>query len=114
MGAIGTLAQTVPPMIEEYRRRREVIVTMLNAIPGVHCKWPRGTFYVFPNVSSFGRKSKEIADYLLEEGGVACLAGTAFGREGEGFLRLSFATSMDKIRAALERIGNALARLPHR
>jgi aspartate/methionine/tyrosine aminotransferase len=98
-------------MIEEYRRRREVIVDGLNAVPGVHCQKPRGTFYAFPNVSSFGKTSKQIADYLLDQGGVACLAGTAFGREGEGYLRLSFGTSMDNIREGLKRIGAALERL---
>jgi aspartate/methionine/tyrosine aminotransferase len=63
-------------------------------------------------VSSFGRKSKEVADYLLEKAGVACLSGTAFGNEGEGYLRLSFATSIDKIQLALARIKEGLADLP--
>jgi aspartate/methionine/tyrosine aminotransferase len=111
LGALQTREQTIPPMIEEYRRRREVIVDGLNAVPGVRCQKPRGTFYAFPNVSSFGKSSKEIADYLLDQGGVACLAGTAFGREGEGYLRLSFGTSMENIREGLKRIGEALGRL---
>ncbi len=112
IAAIGTREQTIPPMLEEFRRRREVIVKGLNAIPGVKCANPRGTFYAFPNVSSFGKTSKEVATYLLEEGGVACLAGTAFGKEGEGNLRFSFATSMEKIRQALERVRTALAKMP--
>lgn len=111
MAALETRAQTIPPMIEEYRRRREVIVDGLNAIPGVRCQKPRGTFYAFPNISSFGKTSKEVADYLLIQGGVACLPGTAFGREGEGYLRLSFATSMENIHRGLERIADALAKL---
>jgi aspartate aminotransferase len=112
LGAISTLDKTLPPMREEFKRRRESIVAGLNGIRGVRCAKPRGTFYAFPNVSSFGRKSKEVADYLLESAGVACLSGTAFGAEGEGYLRLSFATSIEKIRIALERIKDAFARLP--
>jgi aspartate/methionine/tyrosine aminotransferase len=111
LAALETRGQTIPPMIEEYRRRREVIVDGLNAVPGVRCQKPGGTFYAFPNVSSFGKSSKEIADYLLDQGGVACLAGTAFGREGEGYLRLSFGTSMENIREGLKRVGEALGRL---
>lgn len=110
LGALETRSQTIPRMIEEYRRRRDLIVEGLNAIPGVRCRAPQGTFYAFPNVSSFGRKSKEVADYLLQEAGLACLAGTAFGAQGEGYLRLSFATSLDKIRVGLERMASALAR----
>ena len=112
MGAISALEQAVPPMLEEYRRRREVIISGLNQIPGVRCARPRGTFYAFPNVSSFGTKSREIANYLLETAGVACLSGTAFGDQGEGHLRLSFANSVDKIRIALDRMGDALGRFP--
>jgi aspartate aminotransferase len=111
IGALQTREKTIPVMLEEFRRRRGLIIDGLNAIPGVHCRIPRGTFYAFPNISAFGRKSKEVADFLLDEGHVACLAGTAFGREGEGYLRFSFATSMEKIRLALERIQAALLRL---
>jgi len=111
LAALETRAHTIPPMIDEYRRRREIIVDGLNAIGGVRCVKPAGSFYAFPNVSAFGRSSKEIADHLLDPGGVACLAGTAFGHEGEGYLRLSFATAMEKIREGLSRISSALARL---
>ncbi|NWG13741.1 MAG: pyridoxal phosphate-dependent aminotransferase [Acidobacteria bacterium] len=110
LGAISTREKTVPPMLAEYRRRRETIVSGLNQIPGVRCALPKGTFYAFPNVSSFGKKSRDVANYLLEEAGVACLSGTAFGNEGEGYLRLSFATSMDKIRTALDRMHDAFGR----
>jgi aspartate/methionine/tyrosine aminotransferase len=110
LAALETRSATIPPMIEEYRRRRKVIVDGLNRIPGVRCILPRGTFYAFPNVSSFGGKSKDIAEYLLDQAGVAVLAGTAFGAQGEGYLRLSFAASMDRIVCALERIATALAR----
>jgi len=112
LGAISTLDKTLPPMREEFKRRRELIVAGLNGIRGVRCAKPRGTFYAFPNVSSFGKKSKEVADYLLESAGVACLSGTAFGTEGEGYLRLSFATSIEKIGIALDRIKDAFNRIP--
>jgi aspartate/methionine/tyrosine aminotransferase len=95
-------------MIEEYRRRREAIVKGLNSIPGVRCESPGGAFYAFPNVSSFGKTSQEIADYLLNQGGIACLPGTAFGRMGEGYLRFSFATSMENIRRVIARLSEVL------
>ncbi|MGO8704433.1 MAG: pyridoxal phosphate-dependent aminotransferase [Candidatus Brocadiia bacterium] len=91
-------------MVEEFRRRRDAIVRGLNDIPGIHCCMPHGAFYVFPNISELGVTSRELADKLLYQGGVATLAGTAFGKYGEGFLRLSYATSLEKIRHALHRI----------
>ncbi len=101
----------VEQMVAEFRRRRDVIVAGLNAIPGVHCRTPAGAFYAFPNVKAFGRPSKEIADYLLQEAGVAVLSGTAFGEYGEGYLRLSYANSIANIQKALERMREALGRL---
>jgi aspartate/methionine/tyrosine aminotransferase len=77
----------------------------------VTCARPRGAFYVFPNVKSFGHPSKEIATLLLEEAGVAVLGGTAFGEHGEGYLRLSYAASRETIQEALRRIGQGLGRL---
>jgi len=94
-----------------FRRRRDLMVRGLNAIAGVRCPLPQGAFYVFPNVQAFGRSSVELADYLLEEAGVAVLPGTAFGRHGEGYLRLSYANSLPNIEKALERMAEALARL---
>lgn len=94
-------------MVIEFKRRRDRIVAGLNAIPGVNCKVPAGAFYVFPNVKSFGKSSAEIASYLLEEAGVAVLAGTAFGRGGEGYLRLSYATGMEEIEEALAAMTDA-------
>jgi len=88
-----------------------MLVAALNAMPGVSCRVPGGAFYVFPNVSSFGRTSDWLADYLLNEAGVAVLPGTSFGDYGEGYLRLVFANSMDNLRLACERIAAALARL---
>ena len=98
-------------MVEEFRRRRDLIVDGLNRLPGVSCVRPRGAFYVFPNVKGLKRPSKEIATYLLDEAGVALLWGSAFGEFGEGYLRLSYAASRETIQKALERMGSALARL---
>ena len=91
----------VAEMASEYQRRRDRIVELLNAIPGVHAQTPQGAFYVFPNVKSFGKSSKEIAARLIDEAGVAVLAGTDFGAGGEGYLRLCYATSMETIEQAL-------------
>jgi aspartate/methionine/tyrosine aminotransferase len=101
----------VEAVVAEYERRRDRLVAGLNAIPGISCWTPQGAFYAFPNVTAFGRTSAWLADYLLEESGVAVLPGTAFGDAGEGYLRLCFASSMDSIERALERISAALARL---
>jgi aspartate/methionine/tyrosine aminotransferase len=95
-------------MVAEFRKRRDLIVSGLNSIKGVRCKLPQGAFYAFPNITGTGLKSKELADYLLESANVAVLAGTAFGEYGEGFLRLSYANSMENINIALDRIGNAI------
>jgi len=101
----------VQEMVGEFRQRRDLIVAGLNRIPGMSCQQPRGAFYVFPNVKSFGRPSKEIATFLLEEAGVAVLGGSAFGEYGEGYLRLSYAASRETIREALERMEKGLAQL---
>lgn len=98
-------------MVAEFKRRRDVIVDGLNKLPGVTCQRPRGAFYVFPNVKALKRPSKEIATILLEEAGVAVLWGTAFGEYGEGYLRLSYATSETNLRKGLERVGPVFERL---
>jgi aspartate/methionine/tyrosine aminotransferase len=97
--------------VEEFRRRREVIVNGLNKIKGITCKKPRGAFYVFPSVKSFGMESKKIADHILQDAGVAVLSGTAFGSYGEGYLRLSFANSVENIKKAIERISVSVKKL---
>jgi aspartate/methionine/tyrosine aminotransferase len=94
----------VDRMREEFRRRRGVIVEGLNRIRGFRCRQPRGAFYAFPNITGTGRDSQSLADALLNEAGIACLAGTAFGSAGEGYLRFSFANSVENIQKALERI----------
>ncbi|HEX6129869.1 MAG TPA: pyridoxal phosphate-dependent aminotransferase [Candidatus Limnocylindria bacterium] len=96
---------------EEFMARRRLIVEGLNAIPGVSAVMPHGAFYAFPNVSSFGRTSNEIADHLLYDAGVCVLSGTAFGQHGEGYVRLSYANSRENISRALERIGESLGKL---
>lgn len=101
----------VQAALDEYQRRRDVLVTGLNALPGVRCRSPQGAFYAFPNLQAYGRTASWLADYLLEEAGVATLPGTAFGPRGEGYLRLCFANSMENIRQALERMEEALIRL---
>ncbi len=97
--------------VEEFRRRRDVIVDGLNQIPGFRCHRPQGAFYVFPNIEGTGYSSQTMADYLLNDAGVACLSGTAFGQFGEGFIRFSYANSVENIQKALDRINNAVARL---
>jgi aspartate/methionine/tyrosine aminotransferase len=97
-------------VVAEYRRRRDVLVDGLNAIPGITCKSPQGAFYVFPNITGLSQSSVWVANYLLEDAGVAVLPGTSFGKNGEGYLRLCFANSMENIHLALDRIASALAR----
>jgi aspartate aminotransferase len=91
-------------MCAEFKHRSEVFVAGLNRIKGFSCHMPKGAFYVFPNITATGWKSKPLADALLEQAGVAALSGTAFGRFGEGYLRFSVANSMENLEKALERI----------
>ena len=95
---------SVDRMRAEFQRRRDVFVAGLNRIKGFSCRMPKGAFYVFPNVTRTGWKSKKLADALLEEAGVACLSGTAFGDFGEGYLRFSVANSLENLNKALERV----------
>ncbi|MCE7904369.1 MAG: pyridoxal phosphate-dependent aminotransferase [Anaerolineae bacterium CFX3] len=101
----------VREMVAEYQKRRDRMVELANAIPGVHAQKPQGAFYVFPNVKSFGISSKEIQARLLEEEGVAVLAGTDFGPAGDGYIRLCYATSMEVIERAMEKIHRFFERL---
>jgi aspartate/methionine/tyrosine aminotransferase len=103
--------ETVTRMVASFRERREVIVEGLNSIEGLRTVKPQGAFYVFPNIEGVGMGSREFAGYLLKEAGVALLPGTAFGDYGEGFIRISYANSLDNIRKALDRISKAVARL---
>jgi len=101
----------VDRMVAEFRKRREIIVEGLNRIKGITCKKPKGSFYVFPNITGTGMRSSELSGYLLNEAGVAVLSGTAFGEYGEGYLRMSFANSAENIKEALKRIETALEKL---
>jgi aspartate/methionine/tyrosine aminotransferase len=94
----------VEEMVAEFRRRRDVIVAGLNDIPGITCVEPQGAFYAFPNITGTGLTSAQLQAQLLSEAGVAALAGTAFGPHGEGYLRFSYANSVENIQAALEAI----------
>jgi aspartate/methionine/tyrosine aminotransferase len=100
----------VVAMVAEFRRRRDAIVDGLRKIPGFKCPRPKGAFYVFPNITGTGFSAKPLADRLLDEAGVACLSGTAFGEWGEGHLRFSYANSLENIEEALGRIKDCLAK----
>jgi aspartate/methionine/tyrosine aminotransferase len=100
--------EAVAAMAAEYQRRRDRMVVGLNALPGVSCRKPQGAFYVFPNITSTGLSSRDLASKLLDEAGVAVLPGTDFGQYGEGYLRLCFATSIEMIDTALERMAGVL------
>jgi aspartate/methionine/tyrosine aminotransferase len=91
-------------MVEEFKKRRDIIVGGLNDIPGIRCAVPLGAFYVFPSIEDTGMSSQQFADSLLSEVGVASLAGESFGRFGNGFVRFSFANSAENLESALERI----------
>jgi aspartate aminotransferase len=104
LAALQGPQDAVDEMVAEFRRRRDVIVKGLNAIPGFRCAVPDGAFYAFPNVTGTGVSSKDLADLLLNEAGVACLSGTAFGSYGDGYLRFSYAASLESIEEALSRI----------
>ena len=96
--------ETCNQMVAEFRRRRDAFCAGLNSIPGFRCPIPAGAFYAFPNITGAGRSSKELADALLQQAGVACLSGTAFGDYGEGYLRFSIANSLDRLMEAVTRI----------
>ena len=100
----------VDRMVAEFRRRRTVMVDGLNRLRGFRCRQPRGAFYAYPNITGTGRRSQELADALLKEAGVACLSGTAFGAWGEGYLRFSYANSVENIRKALDWMGAWVAK----
>src|SRR5437762_11455234 len=102
--AINGDQSSVNGMRDEFQRRRDMFVAGLNKVRGFSCRMPKGAFYVFPNVTATGWKSKPLADALLEKAGVAALSGTSFGEFGEGYLRFSIANSRQNLQEALERI----------
>ena len=111
LAALQGPQDAVGEMMSEFRRRRDLFVAGLNDIDGIQCAVPGGAFYAFPNITGLGRTSKEVADYLLQEGGVAALAGDDFGPSGAGYVRFSYANSLDNLKKALERISDCAAKL---
>lgn len=103
--------ESLKQMVEEFERRRNYVIEALNNIGGVTCQKPQGAFYAFPNIKSFKKSSKWIADYILKDAGVALLDGTAFGKYGEGYLRISYASSMDLLKEGIGLIAKSLAKL---
>ncbi len=101
----------VDAFVREFKKRRDLMVDGLNQIKGVRCLKPGGAFYCFPNVSRLPMSSKQLADLLLNEAGVAALSGTAFGKFGEGYLRLSYANSIENIQEALRKMKAAIEAL---
>ena len=107
MGAIEALTgpqDSVDQMKAEFKKRRDWLVDALNNIEGIKCRMPKGAFYAFPDISSFGLTSREFADRLLDEEGVALAWGTSFGDFGEGYIRISYATSLENLMEAVKRI----------
>lgn len=102
--------RAVSAMVETFRRRRDLLVDGLNAIPGFRCARPQGAFYAFPNIEGTGLGERELADTLLSEAGVAVLPGTAFGAGGQGFLRLAYTQSEESLAKAIERIAEHVTR----
>ena len=112
-GAVAALAgpqDAIHRMVEAYDRRRRFVTAGLNAIPGIRCALPEGAFYALPDIRGTGLSSAECAELLLEQGGIAVTPGSAFGPAGEGFIRLSYATSDELLHDAIRRIGEVLAR----
>ncbi|MBM3726508.1 MAG: pyridoxal phosphate-dependent aminotransferase [Acidobacteria bacterium] len=97
-------------MVAEFRRRRDAFIAGLNTLPGFRCPMPEGAFYAFPNITGTGMTSRDLAGALLEEAGVACLRGDSFGQFGEGYLRFSYANSLENLMEAVERIRGYLAK----
>jgi aspartate aminotransferase len=114
LAALEGSQHQVDAMVAAYQQRRDITVAMLNAIPGITCLKPQGAFYAFPNIRSFGLTSAEMANLILEKANVALLPGTAFGRYGEGYLRVVFANSIENIARGLATIAQVVGMLPDR
>jgi aspartate aminotransferase len=108
LAALTGPQDAVAMMLAEFDRRRKAVVAGLNDLPGISCIAPKGAFYAFPNVSKTGWKAKKLASALLEDAGVATIGGPDFGVHGEGYIRLSYANSLENIERALERMGTFL------
>ncbi|MBC8441680.1 MAG: pyridoxal phosphate-dependent aminotransferase [Deltaproteobacteria bacterium] len=111
LAAISGSQDCVKHMVERYAKRRELVYTGLNSLQGISCIKPESTFYAFPNISSFGMSSWDFAKYMVKEHKVAMVPGSIFGENGEGFVRISFATSSENLEKALGRIEQGIARI---
>ena len=101
----------VETMVSEYQRRRNYAVKAINEIPGLSCRCPKGAFYIFINGKELGLSSAELAERLLEEEGIALVPGSVFGASGEGYLRMSYASSYENIVEGVKRLGEAVGRM---
>jgi aspartate/methionine/tyrosine aminotransferase len=110
IAALNGPQDAVERMVAEFHRRRDAFCAGLNTIPGFRCTVPGGAFYAFANITGTGMPAKELADFLLNQAGVACLSGGAFGEYGEGYIRFSYANSLENLMEAVERIRKAAAR----
>jgi aspartate/methionine/tyrosine aminotransferase len=95
-------------MVKEYKRRRDFVVKRLNEIPGISCKMPKGAFYVFPNIKEFKLSSLDFALLILEKAKISMVPGSSFGKHGEGYVRISYATSLENLQKAMDRLEKAL------
>ena len=111
LAAITGSQACVENMVERYAKRRDLVHEGLNSIPGISCIKPESTFYAFPNISSFGMSSWEFAKYMAKEHRVAVVPGSIFGENGEGYVRISFATSSENLETALKRLAQGMAKL---
>ncbi len=109
IAALNGPQHPVEEMVAAFDQRRQVVMHEITSVPGLSCVEPAGAFYAFPNITATGLSAKQVETGLLEEAGVATIAGTSFGRHGEGFIRLSYANSVENIREAMSRIGTWLA-----
>jgi aspartate aminotransferase len=109
--ALRGLQDASMQMVAAFKERRDVVVAGLRSIPGLTCVEPKGAFYVFPSITATGMESKPFADHLLQKAGVAALAGTSFGAYGEGYIRISYANSLENLRRAVDRIAEVVADL---
>ena len=108
LAALQGPQDAVASMMKEFDKRRLLITKLLNEIPGISCITPKGAFYAFANITKTGLSSSEAQDFFLEHAGVASVSGTSFGKEGEGFIRFSYAASSEKIEKAMKQIKNSI------
>lgn len=108
LAALRGPQESIQTMMAAFRSRRDLFVAGLNRIPGISCRLPRGAFYAFANIRGTGMDSRTCANFFLEKAGVACLSGASFGAAGEGYIRFSYASSLENLREALQRIETAL------